>query len=143
MRLIVTMTEEMMSNMEPFLKKCVNFKHIDFNGNSLLPEEKFVDLFGWTFSFVDHIIQFIATQNCFQFLLFIRDFHSTYRAYMRFEEFFSVYKHDRLYQKYKKNMMIFFGIDLEHIEQACEKENENTLTDRNIHYSTYLQSSTF
>ena len=42
-------------------------------------------------------------------------------------------------------MMIYFGIDLEHIniEQACEKENENTLTDRNIHYSTYLQSSTF
>ena len=131
-RSIVTMTDEQMDNMKQFFVACVRFKHIDFDGNHLL-DESFVDLFGWTYSFVDHIIQFVATQNCLQFLLFVRDFQSTYRSYIRFEEFFQVYRHDHLYKKYKKNMMKYFDIDVDWIELSCAQENEQTLADIHVH----------
>ena len=118
-----------------FLMKIVHLQHIDFNGKLMLTE-KFVDLFGWSLSFIDHIIQFIYIKNCFQFLLFIRDFHETYRAYIKFEDYYNIFKNDQLYAKYKKYMGKYFNIDLTYFENECEKQNLETLEQRHIHYSS-------
>ena len=130
---IVKLSNDDVENMEEFFTEILLIKHINADGDVLL-DNYFVDLFGWSYSFIDHLITLLGPtkKKCFFFFLFLRDFHNTYRSYNSFwSNFFESYQNDELYIQFKTIIRNRFQIDLTNYEKKCKSFINRTLnTDR-------------
>ena len=124
--------------MKEFFLEILHIKHINSRGAILL-NNYFVDLFGWSYSFIDHLITLLGPtkKKCFFFFLFLRDFHNTYRSYTSFwNTFYENYHKDRLYIQFKEKIRNRFQMDLTLYERKCKSFINRTLnTDRYTQFS--------
>ena len=134
---IVKLSNDDVRNMTDLFTEILHIKHINDKGDVLL-NNYFVDLFGWSYSFIDHIITLLGPtkKKCFFFFLFLRDFHTTYRSYTSFwDTFYESYQNDALYIKFKTLIRQKLNIDLTQYERKCKSYINRTLnTDRFVEY---------
>ena len=135
---IVKLSNNDVKNMKEFFLEILHIKHINSRGDILL-NNYFVDLFGWSYSFIDHLITLLGPtkKKCFFFFLFLRDFHNTYRSYTSFwNTFYENYHKDRLYILFKNKIRNRFQMDLTLYERKCKSFINRTLnTDRYKQFS--------